>query len=78
MKKLKHNRIYQGKYYIYKKVLQFEGRQDIISDRDIIDLFFGLVNLIKKTTEIKIEEKYISIVNSLKKEVEILKNQSNY
>lgn len=73
MKKIVANYYKKGKYYIYKKIMQFPTCEDIISDDDIISLFLGLVRLIKKSTEIKIEEKYEKEIFKLKKELDYIK-----
>jgi len=75
MIKLLPNKNIGGIYFAHKKILRFESRQDIITDNDITDLFMGLINLIKKSTEIKLEEKYMKIINAMKSEIELLKNK---
>ena len=77
MLKLLPNKNMRGVYHLHRKILRFENPSDYISDEDITDLFLGLVNLIKKSAEIKIEEKYLSYVNTLKKELSLLKSKSS-
>ncbi len=52
-----------------KKVLKFPQRETLITDEDIKDLFLGLVELVKKNTELKIEQKYENLINVLKNEL---------
>lgn len=66
MERIKANYNFSGIYYIRKQILQFRADNEIISDDDILSLFMGIVRLIKNSCEIKAEEKYISIINSLK------------
>ena len=75
MKKLKPNKTSFGVYLTHKKILKFQSPNDYISDDDIFDLFIGLMNLIKKSTELKVENKYIYEINHLKKELELAKNK---
>jgi len=75
MRLLKPNKISKQIFYFRPKILKFKNRMDYISDNDIVDLFLGLVNLIKKCTEIKIEEKYLNKINYLQRQVEVLKQK---
>ncbi|MGN0961408.1 MAG: hypothetical protein ACI4PF_04335 [Christensenellales bacterium] len=58
MKKIKPNYIITGKYFTCKQILKFQNYNELISDDDIVNLFMGLVRLIKKSTELKMEAKY--------------------
>ncbi len=69
MRKIKKCTKFSGVFYCNKKVIQFPSREDYITDEDILDLFMGLVELIKKNTEIKTEQKYQYIIQKLKREL---------
>lgn len=60
-------------FYCKKQILKFKANSELITDEDINNLFSGLVGLIKKNTEIKMEEKYGRIINRLKGEINDLK-----
>ena len=72
---LKPNKKAIGKFFTKYKVLKFETKSDLISDEDIMDLFMGLVRLIKKNTELVMEEKYINTINQLTYELNAIKNK---
>lgn len=59
-------------FYFKKRILKFKNN-NLVSDDDITNLFLGLVKLIKKNTELKLEEKYISRINALESELKRLK-----
>ena len=73
MVKIKANYITRGKFFVSKRILKFQSNSELITDEDIINLFLGLVRLIKKSTEIKTEEKYSMKITMLKREIENLK-----
>jgi len=60
-------------FYCRKQILKFKANSELITDEDINNLFYGLVNLIKKNTEIRLEEKYSTIISRLKGEINDLK-----
>lgn len=66
---LKPNYNLSGRYYINKQILQFQNYTELISDDDIINLFMGLVRLIKRSAEMKIEAKYSREIEQLKDEL---------
>lgn len=59
-------------FYCKKRILKFKNTSKLVSDEDILNLFLGLVKLIKRNTEISIEEKYISQINHLKMQIKRL------
>lgn len=67
---LKPNYALTGKYFASKQILKFQSYSELITDEDIMNLFMGLVKLIKKSTEMKMEAKY-------EKEIELLKDKLN-
>ena len=75
MLKIKLNHNATGVFFTRKRILQFQNHNELISDEDILNLFLGLVRLIKKSTEIKIEEKYSRQIVNLKKEIKRLKEE---
>lgn len=70
MKKIKVNKEVKGIYYTKRQLLYFESRQDVLSYEDMLSLFMGFVRLIKKSTEIEIENKYLLEINKLKNKLE--------
>lgn len=75
MKKIKANYDLSGIYYIRKQILQFNIDNDMITDEDIMSLFMGIVRLIKNSCEIQAEEKYLKIINKLKREISMNKQR---
>lgn len=69
MMKLKPNYYQSGIYFARKQILKFQNYYELISDDDITNLFMGLVRLIKKSTEMKLEAKYIREIEFLKSEL---------
>ena len=61
-------------FYFKKRIMKFKNPNQLISDDDIMNLFFFLVNLIKKNTEMKIEEKYLNKIAKLEYEIKKMKN----
>ena len=59
-------------FYTSKRVLKFKSKSPIVSVEDIINLFLGLVRLIKKNTEISLEEKYLDKISKLQLEIKKL------
>lgn len=76
MVKFKRNKYMTGRFYIRKQILQFPGREDIITDDDILDLFKGLIELVKRNTEMKIEQKYEVLIDVLKSELQEFKRNN--
>jgi len=72
--KIRAKRNMSGIYYSKAHILKFKNNRELISDNDIFDLVMGLINLIKKNTELKIEERYLMEIKRLKTEINILKN----
>ena len=64
-------------FYFQKKILKFPPREDIITDEDIKDLFLGLIELVKKNAELKVEQKYEKVIDVLKSELRTFKG-NNY
>ena len=73
MEKLRLNRNQKGVYYITPRILQFKNSNSIISDDDLVNMFVGFVRLIKKSTEIEIEDKYLKKIELLEKELRFYK-----
>ncbi len=59
-------------FYCKKRILKFKSTNKLVSDEDILNLFLGLVKLIKRNTELSIEEKYLSQINQLKSQIKRL------
>lgn len=57
-------------FYFKKRILKFKRPNGLISDEDILNLFLGLVKLIKKNTELKMEEKYLCKINKLQAQIQ--------
>ena len=76
MLKLKRNNTVTGRFYVRKKLLQFPCMEDMITDEDIMDLFKGLIELVKRSTEIKIERKYETLIDVLKCELRNFKQNN--
>ena len=77
MAKLRRCKSYSGVFYIRRQVLKFPQREALITDEDIKDLFLGLIELIKKNTELKVEQKYENLIDVLKSELRELRG-NNY
>ena len=73
MEKLRLNRNQKKMYYITPRILQFKNSSSIISDDDLVNMFVGFVRLIKKSTEIEIEDKYLKKIELLEKELRFYK-----
>ena len=67
MKKVYPNYEKFGVYYCRKQLLRFEPQEDLISQEDILSLFMGLCRLIKKSSEYKLENKYVNRIKYLEK-----------
>lgn len=72
MKYLKPNYKVTGAFFENRKILKFRNHYELISDDDIINLFMGLVRLIKKSTEMKVEARYLKEIESLKNSLQRL------
>lgn len=59
-------------FYFRKRILKFQRPNGIVSDEDIINLFLGLIRLIRRNTEIILEEKYINKINKLQTQIQKL------
>lgn len=57
-------------FYFKKRILKFKGQSGLVSDKDIMNLFSGLVNLIKRNTELKLEEKFLNKINQLERQLQ--------
>ena len=75
MKKLKPNKFCKGIFYFQIKILKFPSNCDIVSDDDILSLMSGLIKLIKKSTEVRVEEKYLRQIELLNNELNSLKRK---
>ena len=76
MLKIKRNNNITGKFYTRKQILQFPCMEDMITDEDILDLFKGLIELVKRSTEMKVERKYGILIDVLKSELRNLKHNN--
>ena len=76
MIKLRSNKKVKGKFCSNQQILQFPKREEIISDEDIMDLFKGLIELIKKNTELRVEKKYEYMLDVLKKELQVYRSNN--
>lgn len=56
-------------FYFKSRILQFKKPNCLISDEDIMNLFVGLVKLIKKNTQLELEEKYLHQINKLQEQI---------
>lgn len=74
MKKININKNMSGVYYTKKRLIKFQKPNDILSDEDILNLFMGFVRLIKKSTEIEVENKYILEINKLQNKLKKFEN----
>lgn len=70
MIRIKRNNSISGRFFAKKQLLQFPCMEDMITDQDILDLFKGLIELVKKSTEMKIERKYSILIDVLKSELQ--------
>ena len=68
--KFKRNKYITGRFYTRKQILHFPAREDMITDEDILDLFKGLIELVKRNAEMKIEHKYEVVIDVLKSELQ--------
>ena len=59
-------------FYFKKRILKFQNPNGLVSDEDILNLFLGLVRLIKKNTELIMEEKYLHKISSLQAQIKKL------
>lgn len=64
-------------FYFRKRVLQFKKNLGLVTDDDIMNLFLGLVRLVKKNTEIIMQEKYLNKITKLENELNRIKNKEN-
>lgn len=64
-------------FYFRKRVLQFKKNLGLVTDDDIMNLFLGLVRLVKKNTEIIMQEKYLNKITKLENELNRIKNKAN-
>ena len=65
-----------GIFYTKRQVLKFPQQEEYITDEDINDLFLGLIELVKKNTELKCEQKYENLIDVLKSELRALKHNN--
>lgn len=75
MRKLKGNKNLNGKFYTKYQLLKFENRNNMLCDEDLIDLFMGLLRLVKRNIEIKVEAKYKKTIDKLNCELNFFKKQ---
>ena len=73
MIKLKSNKNLSGKYFIHKQVLRFPQIDDFISEDDIMNLFKGLIELVRKNAETRVEQKYQLVIKLLQNELRDIK-----
>lgn len=62
---LKPNYTVCGVYFPHKHILKFQSYSELVSDEDILNLFVGMVRLIKRSTELKLEAKYSKQIKDL-------------
>lgn len=72
---LKPNYYIKGTFFENKQILKFQNYSELVSDEDIINLFLGMVRLIKKSTEMKMEARYIREIECLKRELSLKNNK---
>ena len=77
MKNYQLSKNLSGIYYAKKRLLKFQSRDEILSEEDVMHLFYGFINLLKDSTKQTIEKKYLNIINNLKKEINYLKQLKN-
>lgn len=73
MKNYKVCKNLSGIYYISKRLLKFQSRDELLSEEDIMHLFYGFIKLLKDSTKQAIEKKYLNVINTLKREINYLK-----
>lgn len=78
MKIIHANYTHKGSYTMSKNILRFPSSQDLVGDEDIMSLFMGLVSLLKRNEQIKVERYYENYIKCLKKEIEILSRNQNH
>ena len=76
MMKFKRNNNITGKFYTRKQILHFPCMEEMITDKDILDLFNGLIELVKRSVELKVERKYVVLIDVLKSELQNLKHNN--
>ena len=77
MKKLKMSKNIRGKFYLSKRILRFKNPSDIITDKDIMNLFMGFINLLQSMAEQRLEQKYSSEILRLQREINYLRQIKN-
>ena len=78
MKKVNANYTHKERYTIPKKILRFPCSQAILDDEDIMSLFMGIINLLKRNEQVKVEHHYIDYIKCLEKEIEVLSRNQNH
>ena len=66
-----------GIYYTRRKVLKFNNYNELISEKDTVNLFTGLCRLISKNSERKMEMKYLQKIEFLEKQINRLSRGKN-
>lgn len=69
---LRPNYILSGRYFSHKQILQFPRTNELITDEDIFNLFAGMIRLVKKSAEAKVESKYMREIKILKDRIRML------
>ena len=77
MKKITANYTHKGSYTIPKKILHFPCSQANLDEEDIMSLFMGIINLMKRNEQVKVEHYYNNYIRCLEKEIEILSRNQN-
>lgn len=65
MKKIMISNNLQGVFYTRKQLLKFEKPNETLSEEDMLNLFMGFVRLIKKSTELEAESRYLMEIKKL-------------
>ena len=68
----KCNRFVSGCYFAKPQLIKFEENK-LISDEDLINLFMGLTRLIKHSTEVELESKYLGRIKYLERKLREIK-----
>lgn len=74
MKKILINRNKSGIYFTKKQILKFEKPDYMLSDEDILNLLMGFVKLIKKSTQIEVENRYLMQIRKLQSKLKKFEN----
>ena len=65
MKKVVISREACGVFYTKRHLIKFEKPSEMLSEEDMLNLFMGFIRLIKKSTELEVEGRYLSEIKKL-------------